>query len=407
MAKSEILKSDRSPVAVQFGAGNIGRGFMGHLFWEAGYRTIFVDINEELVKGLNASGKYPLRILDTYSQRECTFVIERIKALSTREVKAVSEAIAEAEIIGTAVGVKNLESIAPLIASGIVERHKRGVAPVDVYLCENIQNAASILKEAVFRILPQDLKEWADANIGFVGTIVSRMVPPPHHLPDRDDPLMVFADSYRIFPYDAGALRSKPPSIEGMKPVKNFQAEVEQKLFTYNLVHAALAYLGYLRGYTFIHEPLHDVSLSRIVLGALDESQEALSRKYPDELDPADRDRIRSDIVQRFGCPAVMDTVTRVGREPLRKLRPGDRLVGCAMLCISQGVFPANISVVCAAALCYDFRDDPEALELQRMIREDGIENTLKKLTGIDPESDFGRRIIHSYLEFQKVHRGR
>jgi mannitol-1-phosphate 5-dehydrogenase len=401
------LRSDQGRIAVQFGAGNIGRGFMGHLFWEAGYITIFIDINEELVKSLNASGKYPLRILDTYSQREYTFVIERIKALSTGEVKAVSKAIAEAEIIGTAVGVKNLESIAPLIASGMIERHKINGGPVDVYLCENIQNAASILKEAVFRILPQDLKGWAEANIGFVGTIVSRMVPPPHHLPGKDDPLMVFADSYRIFPYDATVLRAKPPSIEGMKPVKNFQAEVEQKLFTYNLVHAALAYLGHLRGYRFIHEPLHDESLRCVVLGALDESQEALSRKYPNELDPADRARIRSDIIQRFGCPALMDTVTRVGREPLRKLRSGDRLVGSAMLCISQSVFPSNITVVCAAALCYDSKDDPEAVELQRMIRENGIENTLKKLTGIEPGSELGRRIIESYLELQKGYRGK
>mgnify|MGYP005842241603 CR=1 FL=1 len=400
----EKSRSNQNRVAVQFGAGNIGRGFMGHLFWEAGYRTIFVDINKELVNSLKASGKYPLRILDTYSQQEYSFVIERIGALSTDEVKAVSKAIAGAEIIGTAVGVKNLESIAPLIAAGIVERHKRGGNPVDVYLCENIQNAASILKEAVLRILPSDLKGWTEANIGFVGTIVSRMVPPPHNRPGWDDPLVVFADSYRIFPYDATAIRSNPPPIEGMKPVKNFQAEVEQKLFTYNLVHAALSYIGYLKGYSYIHEPLHDDSLRRIVLGALDESQEALFKKYPHELDPADRNHIRSDIIQRFGCPAVMDTVTRVGREPLRKLRPGDRIVGSAMLCLSQCIFPSNIAVVCAAALCYDFQGETEARELQKMIREDGVGNTLKKLTGIEPESELGKRIIESYFEFQRVY---
>ncbi|MGQ9617100.1 MAG: mannitol-1-phosphate 5-dehydrogenase [Spirochaetota bacterium] len=398
------LRSNQNRVAVQFGAGNIGRGFMGHLFWEAGYRTIFVDVNKELVNSLNASGKYPLRILDTYLQQEYSFVIERIEALSTEEVKAVSKAIAGAEIMGTAVGVKNLESIAPLIAAGIVERHKRGGNPVDVYLCENIQNAASILKETVFRILPPDLKGWAEANIGFVGTIVSRMVPPPHNRPGMDDPLLVFADSYRLFPYDAMAIRSEPPPIEGMKPVKNFQAEVEQKLFTYNLVHAALSYLGYLKGYSYIHEPLHDDSLSSIVLGALDESQEALSRKYPDELDPGDRVVIRRDIIQRFGCPAVMDTVTRVGREPLRKLRPGDRLVGSAMLCLSQGIFPSNIAVVCAAALCYDFQGDPEAVQLQKMIREGGIEDILKNISGVEPESELGKRIIESYLGLKRFY---
>ncbi len=58
-----------SKLAVQFGAGNIGRGLMGQLFWESGFETVFVDADPSLVDQLNARGSYPLRILDAYSQR--------------------------------------------------------------------------------------------------------------------------------------------------------------------------------------------------------------------------------------------------------------------------------------------------------------------------------------------------
>ena len=37
------------PSSVVFGAGNIGRGFIGQLFSESGYEVIFVDVDEPLI----------------------------------------------------------------------------------------------------------------------------------------------------------------------------------------------------------------------------------------------------------------------------------------------------------------------------------------------------------------------
>jgi len=55
--------------SIQFGAGNIGRGFMSQLFWETGYHTIFVESNINLVYLLNKSKKYPLKLLDAYKKK--------------------------------------------------------------------------------------------------------------------------------------------------------------------------------------------------------------------------------------------------------------------------------------------------------------------------------------------------
>jgi mannitol-1-phosphate 5-dehydrogenase len=35
--------------AVQFGAGNVGRGFVAQLFWESGMEVVFVEVNTTIV----------------------------------------------------------------------------------------------------------------------------------------------------------------------------------------------------------------------------------------------------------------------------------------------------------------------------------------------------------------------
>jgi len=398
-------KVKKMKVAVQFGAGNIGRGFMGQLFWEAGYTTVFVEALKPLVAMLNKRKEYPLKLLDAHTKKEINLIINHLRAVAADDTEKVSEAVSQADIIGTAVGVKNLEAIAPPIAKGLRRRYEAQPGPVpfplDIYLCENIQSAARMLKEAVMKDLEGHIRDWVEENIGFVGTIVARMVPSASGRFGIDDPLFVVADSFHKLSYEGKAVRAQPPPIEGIRPVDNFQAEVERKLFTYNLGHAALAYLGYLKGCSYVHEPFDDEYLIGIFNGALDETSQALLARYPDDLDSEAQRRVREDVDLRFGNPMIMDTVQRVARDPIRKLGPTDRLIGSARLCLSQGVFPGHIAVVCAAALCYDYEGDADALVLQEKIRKNGVKKTLEEICGVDPKSRLGKEIIESYEELQ------
>ena len=388
--------------SVQFGAGNIGRGFMGQLFFEAGYEIVFVENNKKLVSELNREKRYTLRLLDAYSKKEIDMLIEGFQALETDQVEEIAAAFSEAELVGTAVGVKNLAAIAPLIAEGICLRSKKDRGPVDIYLCENSFGAAQDLQRAVVELLPAGLADWAQEFVGFVGTSVARMVPAPGSRFQDQDSLFVAADSYHQLPYDGKAARAEQPQIEGMKPVSNFRAEVERKLFTHNLGHAAMGYLGYLRGYAYIHESFQDAFLCSVFEGALDETTRALLKMYPEDLDRGEQEEIRRDVRLRFANPMIMDTVQRVARDPLRKLGPEDRLIGSAQLCLRQGLFPENIAFVCAAALCYDYPQDPDALRLQGMIRAKGIEQTLKNVSGVAAQSSLGRKILSSYRQLKK-----
>ena len=47
--------------AVMYGGGNIGRGFVGALFSQAGYEVTFIDVAESVVQALSEQHEYPVR----------------------------------------------------------------------------------------------------------------------------------------------------------------------------------------------------------------------------------------------------------------------------------------------------------------------------------------------------------
>jgi mannitol-1-phosphate 5-dehydrogenase len=402
ISSDSFTRSLKMRTAIQFGAGNIGRGFMGQLFWEGGYHTWFVEYNQQLVQSLLLEKSYPLKLLDAYSKSEIDMRIDNFEAVSTDNPDMVSSIFALADVAGSAVGVRSLESIAPLIAQGIVKRKALSDQPIDIYLCENIEGSGPLLKQYVYHLLDHDHQLWADKFIGFVSTSVARMVPAPNNRFAGEGKLFVVADSYHHLPYDEKARRAPLPSIEGLQAVSNFKAEVERKLYTHNLGHAAMGYIGYLKGYRYVHEPFEDPELFSIFKGALNETARALVQKYPEDIDAQEHDKILEDVNVRFGNPMLMDSLTRVARDPLRKLGPNDRLIGSAKLCLEFGIFPKHIATVCGAAYCYDFPEDPNAVKLQTIIREQGIEGALQTVSGIDEKSRLGREIINAYDELKR-----
>jgi mannitol-1-phosphate 5-dehydrogenase len=383
--------------AVQFGAGNIGRGFMGQLLREAGFALVFVDADASLVGRLNERGSYPLRLLDAYSRTARDLTIDRFTALSTIEKDAIAAALANARVVATAVGVANLDAIAPLLARGLRQRWEGTAEPLDVYLGENMLGAAEVLSGKVISLLDGPAAAWVRRNIGFVGTSVARIVGGAGTRSVQDDPLLVIADAHRDTPYDGRACRAGDPRIPGLHPVSNFKAEVERKIFTHNVGHAALAYLGYLRGHTFIHETFADDFVKSVFEGALDETTEALLRRYPADLDRREHLEIRRDVRVRFGNSLLGDAIVRVAKDPIRKLGRDDRIIGAAELCRAQGVTPHHIATICTAALCYDYPDDMHAVRLQMLLRERGPEEALRQISGVEPSSGFGREVRKQY----------
>ena len=379
--------------AVQFGGGNIGRGFSGELFSEAGYEVVFIDVVDSLVDLLNERKSYAIRIA---CDNPYDIIVKNVRAVNGNNISAVADEIKDADIACTAVGVNVLKYIAPAIAAGIIARYEAGVAKyLNIIICENLQGAQDILKEHVKNILDAKYHEYFENNIAFVMSVVGRMVPVMTAEQKAEDPLLVIVEPYKHLPIDKEAIKGDWSHIEGIEPASGFQGYVDRKLYTHNAGHAVSAYLGYLKNYEFIYQAMNDPEVKSAVKAALAETGEALINKHG--FNPIQHQEHIDDLLNRFANVALGDTIARVGRDPMRKLSHSDRLIGGANLCLEYEVNPVNMCKAIAAALKFNPPGDPTAPKIQQMIAEKGIAETLLKVSEIPIDSVITREVIRQY----------
>jgi len=380
--------------AIIFGAGNIGRGFLGQLFSEAGYAVTFADVDRTLLAALNARRSYTIRLVTNERTEEVE--IGPVDALHSDEVDAVADVLARAEIGATAVGAGVLKHVAPLVAKGIRRRAEIGNRePFNLILCENLLGAAGIFRSMVLSHLPEALHPFAIEHTGFVDTVIARMVPPLTPELRAADPSLILVEPYKELPVDRDGFVGPIPSIPGMIPYAPFAFFTERKLYIHNAGHATLGYLGYLRGYEYGYEALADDEIYFQARGAMEESALALTRKFRPP--PGSLLTNIEDLLHRFGNRALGDTILRLGRDPLRKLSPGDRLAGAAVNALEQGVTPVHLVTGIAAGLHFAHAGDPIAQALQARIAADGIAQVASAVTGFEGSSPLLSRVLARY----------
>ncbi|RME69612.1 MAG: mannitol-1-phosphate 5-dehydrogenase [Chloroflexi bacterium] len=370
--------------AVQFGAGNIGRGFIGQVLSQAGYRLTFVDVVDPLVRQINERGRYTLIEIDASGQKEVT--VENVEAINASNESAVIQAIVEADIIITAVGPGVLPIIAKVIAKGLQQRAQVNPAtPLNIIACENLIHNSHILRDHVTNHLPDTYRAYVERNVGFPNCVIDRVVTAPSDTVRQADPLAVVAEGQGIWIVDRYAVAGELPVIAGLQFTENLEAYVEQKIFTLNTAHAIAAYLGYLKGYQYIHEALHDPEIYRTVLGSVWEFGAVLTKRH--NLDPVAQQQYAAQVLKRFENSSIPDPIERVARDPKRKLAPTDRLVKPALLALEAGVTPNHLATGIAAALLYDAPTDAQAVELGQALRTQGLEAVLQEVCQLPPDS--------------------
>ena len=388
-----------------FGAGNIGRGFIGQVFSESGYLVTFVDISRPLVDAINEAGEYPVQAVD--DEGESIAMVRPVKAVLAGDASLVSQLVADADILATAVGAHVLPVLAGTLAAGLqLRRQANGSRPVNILVCENLMDAGRKLQGYVKDRLPAQDHAWLDEYVGFVDASIGRMVPSSPEALSPDQPLLVRVEPYKELPVDAAGFRSPVPSIQGMKPFQPFDFYVKRKLYIHNLGHAVIAYLGWLRGYATIDGAAGDPAVAAVARQAMLESAEALGKTFPV---PAGEltDHVE-DLLKRFANRRLGDTVLRVGRDPLRKLAADDRLAGALKFAAGQGVYPMGIALGLAAALLFDPAGDPTAREVQDRLAHEGIDSFLENHCGIGNQSCYHglRRMILLFYYSLKMNGG-
>lgn len=354
--------------AVMYGAGNIGRGFIGMLFSASGYEVTFIDVAEKLIDALNREKTYPVRIVSNEGFEDID--VERICSVNGNNTEAAAQAIAEADIMATAVGVNILKYIVPNLAAGIRRRIQAGGSPLNIIICENLIDADKLLAKLIRAELSEPEQDWFDKNIGLVEASIGRMVPVQTEEMKAGNPLRICAEKYDFLPVDKAAFKGEIPDIKNMVPYEPFDFYIKRKLYVHNMGHAICAYLGLYTHKDYIYEAIDDINIQSIVQNAMLESAMALTHKY--RMPTEDLVKHFQNLLYRFTNKALKDTCKRVGADPRRKLSPTDRLIGASQLCLEGNISPVFISIGTAAAICEYIRENnlPQSTEQAEKVLE-------------------------------------
>lgn len=326
-----ITQIQDAPSIVIFGAGKIGRSFIGQLFGNAGYQVVFVDMDQELVEGLKQRGSYPVIIKDPL--REEKVIINQVKAIHAQESNEVVQAICCADILAISVGKSALSKVADVISLGLMEREQRSPGRIlDIILAENMRSAASFFRNKLKEKLPASYP--IDRQLGLVETSIGKMVPIMTAKDLEEDPLQVFAEPYNTLILDRKGFKGEIPPIREFALKEHMKAWVDRKAFIHNLGHATAAYSGYLQhpDSTYLYEVLADEKVLDFTRKVMIESARILQKTYPGEFSQEDLSRHIEDLLQRFQNKKLGDTIFRVGCDLHRKLGKDDRFTGVISL---------------------------------------------------------------------------
>ncbi|GHU15686.1 mannitol-1-phosphate 5-dehydrogenase [Spirochaetia bacterium] len=391
---------------VQFGAGNIGRSFIGALFSRALWDVVFVDVDPNLVSLINKESYYHVVIKRDGAADEVRR-IGPVRAVNGRDIELVGDEIAGADLAATSVGKGALPSVLPVLARGLEKRFKKNAErPLDIIIAENVRNAPELFRDVLMRELGPNYP--FSRLVGLVETSIGKMVPlaPKEYL--AKDPLGLFAEEYETLILDKRGFRLPIPEIPGLCPREPIEAFVDRKLFVHNLGHAAAAYLGYQGNpmERFIPSVLKRKEVEAGVRAAMLEAVQALALEYPQAYNMQELLDHVDDLILRFKNSSLGDTVHRVGRDLPRKLSREDRLIGAMLLCARRNLPFGNIAAVYKAALNFAATDEKGTLfPADAQFRKESmpLDEVLQKVSALDKNNTLDRKVFDTLMNGNMV----
>ncbi len=374
--------------AVHFGAGNIGRGFIGDILSKNNVAITFVDVNECVIDELNKRHSYEIEVAE---EGQPHIVAKNVSGVNnTKNPDEVIKAIASADIITTAIGPNILPFIAELIAKGIEARKAAGNnTPIDVLACENMIGGSQYLYQEVKKYLSADSLAFAEQYVGFPNAAVDRIVPAQTH----EDPLFVVVEPFNEWVVETSRMKNPTFKLTGVHYEKDLEPFIERKLFSVNSGHATSAYTGAFYGAKTILEALKDDRVKAQVEAVLGEIRSLLITKWNfDEQALIDYHKI---IISRFENPFIVDDVNRVARTPIRKLGYDERFIRPIRELKERQLSYQNLLKTIAFVFNYNDSNDEQSVQLQELLATKPLPEVVADVTGLT-DQDLISEIVDS-----------
>ena len=369
-----------------WGAGKIGRGFLGDLFHQAGYQLVFVDRNKQVVETLNNRLSYT--VFYCGSDRQCTDVrVSGYTALHMPEQDAIIEQLDDCSLVAVAVPVEGLQGVAEFLYAAIKQRMTAHPdKTLDIICCVNAFDPAQKLRDILNTRLASDEKAYCDKHFGFVSALTWRLAIEPDDEQRARDPLAVVTNGYPELPVNKNAFLGGLPPVNGLAFTDNLPEMELRKYYTYNMLHSLYAYMGYFRGHTLAYESIADPVVMQTARGALDEIGQTLMQTCGFTQD--DTDKWNKAALKQLDNPTIKDTLVRLGADTSRKLGRNERLIGPALLCKDHGVWPYYLTKVIAHAFLFEPEADARSQMVSEYARVYGVKEAAKRYCGLENEPE-------------------
>ncbi len=377
----------KQPPVIIFGAGKTGLGFAAHLAHLSGYPVILVDKDADRIEKLRKDGKFAIHIAGN-SSMDCSVFPGGVYHVDD---PAWHTWFSVAEIAFTAVFGNNFPELSSRIATALEERNRHNPESyLNIITCENYNQAASTLKNAILQNAGGEFTSWISEKTGVVEAMVLKTC---LESPGSDNGITITAQNLFDLPCDAEAFRGKKPALYGLKPLAHFGNQLERKIYTYNCINAVITYLGALKGYSWLYEAAGDPAIDKIARKAAEESSAALVAEYG--FDPAEQAGWVESAFTKFRDHEMDDPIERNGADPVRKLSRKDRLTGPALLALKHGIYPSGIIQGLQAA--FEFRDKPGKIRISERIEKEGPGPVLEQVCQLSPGEPLYAILMEQY----------
>ncbi|MCM0599391.1 mannitol-1-phosphate 5-dehydrogenase [Periweissella fabalis] len=362
--------------AVHFGAGNIGRGFIGEILHQNDFEIAFVDVNETIIDALNTQKEYDIELA---SDAHESIHVNNVRGINNaKKPEEVITAIVNADVVTTAIGPNILPFIAQLLAQGIhARRIANNATPLDVIACENMIGGSQFFLSKVKEYLDEADLTYVNQYIGFPNAAVDRIVPNQANI----DPLHVIVEPFCEWVVDESQMKNKELQIKGVHYANDLEPFIERKLFSVNTGHATVAYNGAAAGYTTITEALTNADIMATLRQVQAEIRALLLAKF--DFTETDLVAYHDTICERFANPYIVDKITRVGRTPIRKLGYDERFIRPIRELNARNLPCDTLIATVGKIFTYQDKNDQQAVELQAKLLSTPLTDVIKDVTSV------------------------
>ncbi|MDM8348941.1 mannitol dehydrogenase family protein [Pseudomonas sp. sp1636] len=219
-------------------------------------------------------------------------------------------------------------SVFGFLCAALARRRAAGTPAFTLMSCDNLPHNGRVTRKALLsfaNLADPELAAWIQANVSFPNAMVDRITPMTsdahrQQLAERhgiEDAWPVVCEPFAQWVLEDKFVNGRPAWEKvGVQFTDDVTPYEEMKIKLLNGSHLALTYLGFLKGYRFVHEAMNDRLLRRFVRTFMDQDVTPQLAPVPG----IDLELYKDTLIERFCNQAIADQLERICSDGSSKL---------------------------------------------------------------------------------------